>query len=126
MTDEQKRKKAQRERERRARIKEQQAKQESPAEPTIQPEPPKDWDLTYPYDREGNRVDQPTQKASTSGKDVTNSYPLPEKACDTHNVSTTSEPTQLDRIEALLLELVESNRRLHPNISELLNSGIKR
>lgn len=90
MTDEQKRKKAQRERERRARIKEQQAKQESPAEPAIQPEPPKDWDLTY------------------SGAPAV------------------IEPTQLDRIEALLTELVESNRRLHPNISELLNSGIKR
>lgn len=90
MTDEQKRKKAQRERERRARIKEQQqAKQESPAEPAIQPEPPKDWDLTY------------------SGAPAV------------------LEPTQLDRIEALLTELVESNRRLHPNISELLNSGIK-
>lgn len=30
------------------------------------------------------------------------------------------EPTQLDRIEALLLELVETNRKMHPNISEAL------
>ena len=29
-------------------------------------------------------------------------------------------PSQLDRIEALLLELVETNRKLHPNISEAL------
>lgn len=32
----------------------------------------------------------------------------------------TTTPSQLDRIEALLLELVESNRKLHPNISEAL------
>jgi hypothetical protein len=35
------------------------------------------------------------------------------------------KPTQLDRIEALLLELVESNRKLHPDISKLLNSGFQ-
>jgi hypothetical protein len=35
------------------------------------------------------------------------------------------KPTQLDRIEALLVELVESNRKLHPDISGLLNSGFK-
>lgn len=29
-------------------------------------------------------------------------------------------PSQLDRIEALLQELVETNRKLHPNISEAL------
>ena len=29
-------------------------------------------------------------------------------------------PSQLDRIEALLLELVRSNRKLHPEMSELL------
>lgn len=29
-------------------------------------------------------------------------------------------PSQLDRIEALLLELVETNRKMHPNISEAL------
>ena len=29
-------------------------------------------------------------------------------------------PSQLDRIEALLLELVETNRKIHPNISEAL------
>ena len=35
------------------------------------------------------------------------------------------KPTQLDRIEALLVELVESNRKLHPDISGLLNSGFQ-
>jgi hypothetical protein len=29
-------------------------------------------------------------------------------------------PSQLDRIEALLLELVQTNRKVHPNISEAL------
>lgn len=37
----------------------------------------------------------------------------------------TPKPTQLDRIEALLVELVESNRKLHPDISGLLNSGFQ-
>lgn len=64
---------------------------------------------------------QPAQKVN---KDTQKVSTIPEKACDTRNVSTTSEPTQLDRIEALLVELVESNRRLHPNISEMLNSGV--
>ena len=31
-----------------------------------------------------------------------------------------TEPTQLDRIESLLIELVETNRKLHPNISDLM------
>ena len=35
------------------------------------------------------------------------------------------KPTQLDRIETLLVELVESNRKLHPDISGLLNSGFQ-
>lgn len=34
--------------------------------------------------------------------------------------SRTFDPSQLDRIEALLLELVETNRKMHPNISEAL------
>lgn len=59
----------------------------------------KDWDLTYPYDREGNRVDQPTPLYKTEPK---------------------TEPTQLDRIESLLVELVQTNRKLHPNISDLM------
>ncbi len=57
------------------------------------------------------KQNQPTQKVSMLEK-------------DTQEVSAKSEPTQLDRIEALLVELVESNRRLHPNISEMLNSGV--
>ena len=35
-------------------------------------------------------------------------------------VEPAAAPSQLDRIEALLLELVETNRKLHPNISEAL------
>ena len=35
-------------------------------------------------------------------------------------VEPAATPSQLDRIEALLLELVETNRKLHPNISEAL------
>ena len=62
-------------------------------------ERPKDWDLTYPYDREGNRVDEPT--------------PL-------YKMEPKTEPTQLDRIESLLIELVQTNRKLHPNISDLM------
>ena len=84
-------------------------KKPTKATPKQADELPKDWDLTYPYDRKGNRIDQPTQKASTSEK-------------DTQKVSI----TQLDRIEALLLELVETNRKLHPDIGSLLNSGFKR
>lgn len=59
----------------------------------------KDWDLTYPYDREGNQIGQPT--------------PL-------YKTEPTTEPTQLDRIESLLVELVQTNRKLHPNISDLM------
>lgn len=35
-------------------------------------------------------------------------------------VEPAAAPSQLDRIEALLLELVETNRKVHPNISEAL------
>ena len=31
-----------------------------------------------------------------------------------------TEPTQLDRIESLLVELVQTNRKMHPNISDLM------
>ena len=61
----------------------------------------KNWDLTYPYDREGNRVDQP--------------QPTP-----LYKTEPQTEPTQLDRIESLLVELVQTNRKLHPNISDLM------
>ena len=69
------------------------------ATPNQAEELPKDWDLTYPYDREGGRIDQPTPLYKTEPK---------------------TEPTQLDRIESLLVELVQTNRKLHPNISDLM------
>ena len=37
-----------------------------------------------------------------------------------HPEEIAAAPSQLDRIEALLLELVETNRKMHPNISEAL------
>lgn len=37
-----------------------------------------------------------------------------------HLSEAAAAPSQLDRIEALLLELVETNRKMHPNISEAL------
>lgn len=37
-----------------------------------------------------------------------------------HPAEAAAAPSQLDRIEALLLELVETNRKMHPNISEAL------
>ena len=74
-------------------------KKPTKATPNQTEELPKDWDLTYPYDREGNRVDQPTPLYKTEPK---------------------TEPTQLDRIESLLVELVQTNRKLHPNISDLM------
>lgn len=74
-------------------------KKKPKATPNQTQEPPKDWDLTYPYDREGIRIDQPT--------------PL-------YKTEPNTEPTQLDRIESLLIELVQTNRKLHPNISDLM------
>lgn len=74
-------------------------KKPTKATPNQTEELPKDWDLTYPYDREGNRADQPTPLYKTEPK---------------------TEPTQLDRIESLLVELVQTNRKLHPNISDLM------
>lgn len=74
-------------------------KKPTKATPNQAEELPKDWDLTYPYDREGNRVDEPTPLYKTEPK---------------------TEPTQLDRIESLLVELVQTNRKLHPNISDLM------
>ena len=74
-------------------------KKSTKASPNQNDELPKDWDLTYPYDREGNQIAQPTPLYKTEPK---------------------TEPTQLDRIESLLIELVQTNRKLHPNISDLM------
>jgi hypothetical protein len=46
--------------------------------------------------------------------------PVPEADADLYYAPKPKTPSQLDRIEALLLELVETNRKMHPNISEAL------
>ena len=53
-----------------------------------------------------------TKKQKTAEKAV-NPEPL-------YKTEPKTEPTQLDRIESLLIELAQTNRKLHPNISDLM------
>lgn len=56
-----------------------------------------------------------TQKKQKTAEKAVNPEPTP-----LYKTEPKTEPTQLDRIESLLIELVQTNRKLHPNISDLM------
>lgn len=60
-----------------------------------------------------------TQKKQKTAEKVVKPEPIPNPT-PLYKTEPKTEPTQLDRIESLLVELVQTNRRLHPNISDLM------
>ena len=60
-----------------------------------------------------------TQKKQKTAEKAVNPEPIPNPT-PLNKTEPKTEPTQLDRIESLLVELVQTNRKLHPNISDLM------
>ena len=60
-----------------------------------------------------------TQKKQKTAEKAVKPEPIPNPT-PLYKTEPKTEPTQLDRIESLLVELVQTNRKLHPNISDLM------
>ena len=60
-----------------------------------------------------------TQKKQKIAEKAVKPEPIPNPT-PLYKTEPKTEPTQLDRIESLLIELVQTNRKLHPNISDLM------
>ena len=60
-----------------------------------------------------------TPKKQKTAEKAVNPEPIPNPT-PLNKTEPKTEQTQLDRIESLLVELVQTNRKMHPNISDLM------